>query len=110
MKTTAEQRTWLRGRLEQTNTIWQSTDLRAISALDILDDLEAAEARVKELELVEKEAHCLLVWTFQAGIDVDEMPDRGWRVSDMTDGVREHMNAGEQSLYDALQIADTDRE
>lgn len=76
-----------------------------------MDESEAKEQelhdrrmeRARATQQAIREAHSLLVWTYQHAIDTDEMPARGWwHVKDLHPGVYNTMNAAEQSLYTAL--------
>jgi len=70
---------------------------------DALDERNQLEARVAELEEVEREANFLLVWTHQGEIETD--PEKDWHVTDLHPGVWNTMNSAEQGLYTACKKA-----
>ncbi len=69
--------------------------------ISVADALEAAD-EIERLRGIEKEAHFLLTWTHQDCINVDVMPERGWRVEDLHPGVWNRLNSAERELWRAL--------
>ena len=81
------------------------TPVPTMSATEMAAEFEHIEKMPDDpIEAAIREAHALLVWTYQQAIvGHDKLPQRGWwHVKDLNPDAAEAMNAGERDLYDAL--------